>query len=103
MIAVDQDPLGVQCRRVKTNGAEDVLIKPLVNDEFAMCFFNKASSSSVMSYSVKEALGQTFISTPLAEEYDVIDLWSGEKTACADIITADVPAHGVRVFKVRVK
>ncbi len=103
LIAVDQDPLGVQCRRVKTNGAEDVLIKPLVNDEFAMCFFNKASSSSVMSYSVKEALGQTFISTPLAEEYDVVDLWSAEKTACADIITADVPAHGVRVFKVRVK
>ena len=103
LIAVDQDPLGVQCRRVKTNGAEDVLIKPLVNDEFAMCFFNKASSSSVMSYSVKEALGKTFISTPLAEEYDVVDLWSGEKTVCADIITADVPAHGVRVFKVRVK
>lgn len=103
LIAVDQDILGVQCRRVKTNGAEDVLIKPLVDDSFAICFFNKASSQSIMSYSIKEAVCQTFVSTPLEAEYEVQDLWSKENIVCVDSITADVPAHGVRIFKVRAK
>lgn len=103
VIAVDQDALGVQCRRIKTNGAEDVLVKPLVNDEFAVCFFNKASSSSRMSYSVKDIVSSSFVTTPFAGEYKVRDLWSGEETVTDDKIEADVPGHGIRIFKVTVK
>ncbi len=42
LIAIDQDPLGVQCRRVKTTGIVDTLVKPLAGGEAAICVFNKS-------------------------------------------------------------
>ncbi len=103
LILIDQDPLGIQCRRIKTNGAEDVLVKPLVNDEFAVCFFNKANSSSKMEYDVKDIVTQAFVTTPIVSEYVAKDLWSGEEIDVAGKLSALVPAHGVKIFKVRVK
>ena len=103
VIAIDQDPLGVQCRRVKTNGAEDVLVKPLANDEVAVCFFNKASSSAHMVHSVKDIVCRAFVSMPLAEEYIIRDLWSGEESTIDDKIEATVPSHGVRIFRIKAK
>lgn len=103
LIMINQDALGVQCRRIKTNGAEDILVKPLADDEFALCFFNKFKSSAEMECSVSDIVGKTFVSTPFAEEYEAVDLWSNESFEVKDIIKAEVPGHGVRVFKVRVK
>ena len=103
VIAIDQDSLGVQCRRIKTNGAEDILVKPLVGGEFAVCLFNKANSSTKMFFSIKEIITNTFVKTPLTEEYLLKDLWSGEEFICNDKFEAEVPGHGVRLFRVRVK
>ncbi len=101
LIAVDQDALGIQCRRIKTNGAEDILVKPLVNDEFAVCFLNKANSPCRMLCSINEIINQTFVSTSYSETYSVCDLWSGESFATDDVIEADVSGHGVKIFKVK--
>ncbi|MGN0574057.1 MAG: alpha-galactosidase [Acutalibacteraceae bacterium] len=103
LIAVDQDSLGVQCRRIKTNGAEDVLVKPLSDGSFAVCFFNKAGSPSRIGHSIRDIVCRPFISTPFAKEYVVKDLWSGESVIVDDRIEASVPAHGVRVFKVETR
>ena len=103
LIAVDQDSLGVQCKRIKTNGAEDILVKPLVNDEFALCFFNKAKSSTVMEHSVTDVVSKTFVTTPASAAYEAVDLWSDEILEVTDIIKAQVPGHGIRIFKVRMK
>ena len=103
MIAVDQDALGVQCRRIKTNGAEDVLVKPLAGGEFAVCFLNKAGSPTRMKQPVRDIICRTFVDTPFAEVYTARDLWSGKEFVISDKIEAAVPAHGVRVFRVRAK
>ncbi len=103
LIAIDQDALGIQCRRIKTNGAEDVLVKPLVNDEFAICFFNKANSPARMEHSIKDIVCRAFVSTPIADEYIARDLWSGAENAVSEKIEASVPAHGVRIFKIKIK
>lgn len=103
LIAVNQDPLGVQCRRIWTNGAEDILVKPLENEEFAVCFFNKANSSTKMKVSLSEIVSKSFIATPTASEYIFRDLWNGKEEVAADKIAANVPAHGVRIFRVRIK
>ncbi len=103
LIAVDQDELGIQCRRIRTNGAEDVLVKPLVNDEFAVCFFNKANSPARMEQSIKDIVCRSFVSTPISDSYLIRDLWSGIEELVSDRIEASVPAHGVRIFRVKVK
>ena len=103
VISVDRDELGVQCRRIKTNGAEDVLVKPLVNDEFALCFFNKANSPAKMSQEISEIISKAFVTTPKASHYFLKELWSGEELTVSETVNADVPAHGVKIYKVRAK
>ncbi len=101
VIAVDQDSLGIQCKRIKTNGAEDVLVKPLSDGSFALCFFNKASSATEMNYSVKDIVARSFVSTPYADRYSVKELWSGEEFETDDVIKTKVNGHGVKIYKVR--
>ncbi|MBP3696322.1 MAG: alpha-galactosidase [Clostridia bacterium] len=101
VIAVDQDALGIQCKRVKTNGAEDVLVKPLCNGEFALCFFNKANSETEMKYSVNEVVASAFVETPYSERYYVRELWSGDEFETTNVIESKVKAHGVKIYKVK--
>jgi alpha-galactosidase len=101
LISVDQDELGVQCKRIRTNGAEDVLVKPLANGEFALCFFNKASSVTTMNCSVNEIVGKSFVTTSYSGNYSYRELWSGEEGTTSDIIETQVNGHGVKVFRVR--
>lgn len=101
LIAIDQDPLGIQCRRIKTNGAEDILVKPLINDEFAVCFFNKAKTSTRMFCSIQDIISQSFVTTPYSEHYQVRELWDNKEVIVNNVIQADVPGHGVKIFKVK--
>lgn len=101
IIAIDQDILGVQCKRIRTNGAEDILVKPLSDGSFALCFFNKAGSATEMKCSVKDIVSRSFVSTPYADRYSVRELWSGEESETDDIIRSNVNGHGVKIFKVR--
>ncbi len=101
VIAVDQDALGIQCKRVKTNGAEDVLVKPLCNGEFALCFFNKANSETEMKYSVNDVVASAFVETPYSDRYYVRELWSGDEFETTNVIESKVKAHGVKIYKVK--
>ncbi len=101
LIAVDQDALGIQCRRIKTNGMHDVLVKPLDNNEFALCFFNKSSEPFLIEHSIRDIVFRPFVLTPYSKQYSVKDLWSGEAETVNDIVSATVQGHGVRVFKIK--
>lgn len=103
MIAVDQDSLGIQCKRYKTNGAEDILVKPLENDELAVCFYNKAGSPTRMTASIRQIVCESYVKTPIADEFEVLDLWSKEKFTTDNHITASVSSHGVKAYRIRVK
>jgi alpha-galactosidase len=41
MIAINQDPLGKQGFKIRDYGQIEVYLKPLANNEFAVCFFNR--------------------------------------------------------------
>ena len=96
LIAVNQDPLGIQCRRIK-KGRVDTLLKPLADGSFALCFFNKAGGNRTTSCSLKalEAYG-----LPFSTEYKVIDLWSNEEQTIADKLTTKLNRHSVKVYKI---
>ncbi len=103
LIAIDQDALGIQCKRIKTNGAEDILIKPLENGEVAVCFFNKANSETEMSCKMNDIVCSSYVSTPISDSYIVKDLWSGEEFEIKDSLEAKVTGHGVKVYRIKVK
>ena len=103
LIGIDQDALGIQCQRIKTNGIHDVLVKPLVNDEFAVCFLNKSNRIAEFEHSISDIVCRAFVKTPLVKEYFVRDLWSCEESIISDKIKTCVPPHGIKIFRVRVK
>ena len=123
MIALNQDPLGIQAKRVYTttgsahpdteyirdNKRADILAKPLAGGGLAIAFFNldeEACSAelsidfeAVMSYMGKKMDSEIFMN---ASEYRVRDLWTGEESVTGEkkISVKELPAHGDAVFKI---
>ncbi|MCH5198123.1 MAG: alpha-galactosidase [Oscillospiraceae bacterium] len=100
-IAIDQDPLGIQCRRVKTNGLVDVLVKPLENRELAVCLFNKGPKAMNAEFSIKELTKEDFVSLPDAPRYTVTDIWENTTFVSQDNISASVNGHSVILYKIK--
>ncbi len=100
VIAVNQDKLGVQCKRVKTNGLNDVLVKPLENNEVAVCFFNKGPATANISIDLKDIHNVVNVTLPNTSSYVCRDLWDKTETVVTDRITAGVPSHGVKIYRV---
>lgn len=100
-IAIDQDPLAVQCRRVKTNGLVDVLVKPLQNNELAVCLFNKGPKAMDGEFSIKELIKEDFVSLPDSPRYTVTDVWEDMTFVSNGDISASVRGHSVILYKIK--
>lgn len=97
MIAINQDPLGVQCRREKT-GLVDVLVKPLENSRAAVCVFNKSNSERGTKVSIDKLCNLGYLNLSKKNGYSVTDVWEEKLAENATEIVASVPAHGVKVY-----
>lgn len=99
VIAVNQDPLGVQGRLVRpvTNG-QYVLAKPLENGDIAVALWNDTLSEQRISTSAVE------IGFPAARDvYLMKDLWSKKLSVSRGEIAATVPPHGTVVLRVKLR
>ena len=101
MIAIDQDALGEQCRRIKTTLIADTLIKPLENGDVAVCFFNKGSDTRYFEHRMDDIVCRSYVTTSLAQEYEVYDLWTKETSVINTTLSAFVEPHGVKAFRIR--
>ena len=101
MIAIDQDILGMQCHRLKTNGICDTLIKPLSGNELAVCFFNKSGEEKFFEQSIQELVCQMYVDLPYADKYEVFDIWDKSTEILGTAIYANVPSHGVKAFRIK--
>ncbi len=100
-IAINQDKLGIQCRRIKTNGLTDVLVKPLSSREVAVCLLNKTSSSKDISFSIKELTRLSFVDLPDSQRYTVHDIWENTTFVAGDEISENVSGHSVKLYKIQ--
>ena len=103
LIAIDQDANCMPCRRLKTNGLQDVLVKPLENEEVAVCFFNKHMAAAEMHVSLKDVANTAYANLPAGKTYLFKELWEEVEGETMDDLTATVAPHGVKVFRVRAK
>ncbi len=93
-IAVDQDSLGVQGRRIRKEGDIEVWKKPLANEGVAVALFNRGDSEKEIETSLEE------IGLNGDVEYEVKDLWTKEEQPTTDDIIFSVPSHGVAMIRV---
>jgi alpha-galactosidase len=94
VIAVDQDPLGVQGRVIRSAGGVHVLVKPLANGDRAVLLFNEGETTGTISTSATE------IGLQRAPAYRLRDLWAHTDQHTAGTISATLPPHGSAMFRV---
>ena len=96
VIAVDQDPYGAQGTIVKTENNVDILAKPLANGDIAVVLFNKGDTPASAAITAHDAGFSVD-----APAYLLDNLWTGQVTETSSVIAANIPAHGVVMYRVR--
>ena len=94
VIAVDQDPLGVQGRPVWSLHGRHVVAKPLRNGDVAVALYNETDQPGTI------ATTAAAIGLPPAAAYKLRDLWAHTDRETTGAIRAHVPAHGTAIFRV---
>jgi alpha-galactosidase len=95
VIAVDQDPLGIEGRRIYDNGVGQVWVKPLADGSVAVVLLDSGPQAMVMEVTARNlGLGKGSLFT-------VRDLWAHTSTLNAGQIRVPVPAHGAIMLRVR--
>jgi alpha-galactosidase len=96
VIAIDQDPLGRQGRRVKKTGDQEIWSKQLEDGSRAVVLLNRGSAPT------KIAVSWTDIGYPGSLPASVRNLWTandlGKQTGA---YSADVPSHGAVMLTIK--
>jgi alpha-galactosidase len=69
VIAIDQDPLGIQGRQVASDGAVQIWVKPLAGGDRAVALLNPSDAAVDVSTTA------TAIGLPLAPRYRLVNVW----------------------------
>ncbi|HEV2867471.1 MAG TPA: glycoside hydrolase family 27 protein, partial [Allosphingosinicella sp.] len=95
VIAVDQDPLGVQGRRVRDDGEQELWVKPLAGGARAVLFLNRGTAPAQIAVTWEE------LGYPSALRARVRDLWLhrdiGRRSGG---YSATVAPHGVAMLRI---
>lgn len=95
VLAIDQDPAGIQGSKRKDTGDYEVWAKPLANGDIAVCLLNRSNTSGTIAIDVDE------FDLENAAAYILRDVWKMKEVATANTIRAFVPAHGVALYRIR--
>ena len=91
VIAIDQDPKGVQGRKVRSEAAGEIWAKPLADGTMAVALFNRGDTPAEISLRPSDA--------GFASVTDLRDLWRGADLA-PGTTQFSVPVHGTIMLKV---
>jgi len=100
IIALNQDPLCYQARRLIDHGDQEVWAKPLVytgSGEVAVALLNRSAEECEISFPLDS------VSIDAAKRYTYRNLWNKKNypVETASALSFKVPAHGVIVLKIQ--
>jgi alpha-galactosidase len=93
VIAINQDPAGIQGRRIKNDSTWEVFLKPLTNGDIALAILNKSGSEQSCSFT-REELG-------LQSDYIILDLWEHRTVGKKNKWSGVVKAHETKLFRLK--
>jgi alpha-galactosidase len=94
VIAIDQDPLGVQGARIKHDQAGEVWLKPLVGEDRAIALLNRSPASVQVTVDAAE------IGLPPDTAFHARSLWEHTTIRAAGSISVEVPAHDAALYRI---
>jgi len=104
VIALDQDPLGIEAFRFYAFDGIEIWVKPLANNELAVCFLNRSGRPQKVTYDWKEHLINDAVSNTSFDfnqiTYKLRDLWEKKDIGTtAKPFSQVIPADDVVVLK----
>lgn len=93
VLAIDQDPLGVQGQRLSKKGAVEIWTKPLADGSIALAIFNRGAARARTRLSFKE-LG-------LGTSLEARDLWAHHNLGQIASFQTVIPSHGTVLLRLR--
>jgi alpha-galactosidase len=104
VIAVDQDPLGIQGWKYLDEGGLEIWFRPLAGDDWAMCILNRTAGARAVRLDWRREHVRDDFSRRAADfdrvTYRIRDLWTGaELGTTATPLAADVPGHDVLMVR----
>ena len=105
MIAVNQDPAGIEGFRYSKKDSMEVWVKPLSNEEWAVLFFNRSAKPMNVSFNWKEELiKDTIFNKELnaqQQTYKIKNLWANTSNGDTQkAFTAMLQSHDGVVLRV---
>jgi len=95
VIAVDQDPLGVQGHRVWKDGDSEVWVKPLTGGARAVLLFNRGNQPAMIRATADQ------LGWPSGVRASVRDVWAHKDAGrWTGAVSATVEPHGVAMLKI---
>ena len=89
-IAVDQDPLGIEGRRIRENQSTEVWVKPLSHGAWAVILFNRSNLRHTIAFQHSDA------DMPKDARYAIRDVWTGKQwDESAAGFSKDVPPQDI--------
>lgn len=113
VIAIDQDKLGVQGLRLKSENGIEYWFKPLVNGEWAFCLLNRSLEPQTVTIDWQQLCFTDEEVSKLSTDFDkkvytITDLWAADTKQAKAGTTAktkkvNVPSHDVVLYRLTPK
>lgn len=108
VIAVDQDPLGIQAFKLAAQDSMETWVKPLANGDWAVCFLNRAKKPGSIEFDWKAQRVYDELSkrdlNAAQTEYELVNLWTKASSGTTRAaLKAVVPGHDVLMLRLKKK
>jgi alpha-galactosidase len=94
VLAIDQDPAGVQATLLATQGAGQVWVRPLTDGSRAVALLNRGTGPARIQTSAAA------VGLPAAASYTVRDVWGHSSSRSGGRLAASVPGGGTVLLRV---
>jgi len=94
VIAIDQDPAGIQGTLLSSAGNGQVWVKPLIDGSRAIALLNRGSSA------IRIETSGSAVGLPSASSYSVRNVWTHDVSSTGGLISAEVPGDGTVLLRV---
>lgn len=104
VIAIDQDSLGIQGFPYSAKDSLEVWVKPLMNDNWAVCFLNRSVKSQKLDFDWSRNIINDDIFNKTLDAgksvYKIRDLWlKKDQGTTQKNISCEIPSHGIIMLK----
>jgi len=105
VIAINQDPLGIQGFKHETKDSLEIWLKPLANNEWALSILNRGKTDQSFTldwntFSVTDSHSNRTLNTTGATTYKIRDLWQGKELGeTKKTLNVTIPSHDVLCLK----